>query len=1042
MSAPAPAHLPARTAAALQRMVRGTLAASVTAFLLAGLPYGLIRYIGWPLPHHLPSLAQLRTDLTSPILGDQVYLDALAIVIWLLWLLITVSFALETVALARGVEVPALPGLRPTQALAVVLLTAIGITALAARTAAPAHAATTAAPVPARPPAAATASLRPAADQGIHSATATDTATAHAPGPSLAHPAESEHTVAAGDNLFDIARADYGNGNDWPVLYARNAGLAQTDGRTLTNPDMIQPGWIMRITDPSAQPATSPANDAAPTPSTATPSPNHAAGPRGADSGVPAHGAQTARRATGSGGPGRHGADSAPTPRHTSPPAPARDRLATARPASRDWIELAEGGALAAGVLAALGLASRRARRLRRWYGSCYWPSPGQRPTEPPTVPVPLRPAQRRTIPGDQDDQSELDPFGAPAAPDTSHVENHISAAPAAFERKAHQHPPVRTQDMAAAAADLDGEQGPARIAVASADGRILTLQDLEPALALTGPGALSAARAAAAAVLSATWRQHDGARLLICRQDAALLLECAEADLPTRLSALPDLELAAHSADALTQLEQEITYRTSLLEQGAVTALEEVPEYDEDYFPPVVLLAVTRPEHTARIDATIQAATGLRTHAILLGEHPGTTTWHVEADGRIAGPGAPAGARMFHLSAQGLSATLALLQDATGDALREQGPLPAPDPRGELAAPETDTNTAPGVAVAAKPQTNTESSADRDTAAHNIATAPQPVAASTAESGEHAEREQPAERRAVGPGDAGNGPLLLAACASPDRIAQITEQHATRPVRIKVLGIRAITTPTGTIDARLRADAWRAAMKLAIAGRRGQHLDDFATLWPDHEDQLLRKTVKNAIYDLRKTLKQRCQDPANHPGRYIAQANHRYTLNEQTVSVDLAAFTALRTLAAHSHDLGERTAAASAALALYDGDLLTGQDEEWTIAPRTKARRDALATATLLAQLADQAGEPETALNWWERALQIDDNEEVYRQIITLQLRLGHRADALSTRDLLITRLDADDLAPAPATMDVLARLHNRRPTPGDTRTTHQRAA
>jgi DNA-binding SARP family transcriptional activator len=306
----------------------------------------------------------------------------------------------------------------------------------------------------------------------------------------------------------------------------------------------------------------------------------------------------------------------------------------------------------------------------------------------------------------------------------------------------------------------------------------------------------------------------------------------------------------------------------------------------------------------------------------------------------------------------------------------------------------------------------------------------------------EPAARQEPVKQNTAGRRPAETGPLLLAAPTNPDRVAQITEQHATRPVRIKVLGVRTITTPTGTIDARLRADAWRTAMKLAIAGRHGQHLDDFATLWPDHDDPLLRKTVKNAIYDLRKTLKQRCHDPANHPGRYITQANHRYALNEQTVSVDLAAFTALRTLAAHTRDPGERTAAATAALALYDGDLLAGQDEEWMIAPRTRARRDALATATLLAQLSDQAGDPQTTLNWWERALQIDDNEEVYRQIITLQLRAGSHADALATRDLLITRLDADDLAPAAATLDLLARLHNRRPAPGETRSTHQRAA
>jgi len=273
---------------------------------------------------------------------------------------------------------------------------------------------------------------------------------------------------------------------------------------------------------------------------------------------------------------------------------------------------------------------------------------------------------------------------------------------------------------------------------------------------------------------------------------------------------------------------------------------------------------------------------------------------------------------------------------------------------------------------------------------------------------------------------------LVAAREPVPDRIAQILDEYEQRPVRIKVLGVRAITTPTGTVDARLRADAWRAAMKLAVAyqhGQHGQHAEDLATLWPDQDDQALRVTVKNAIYDLRRTLKQRCGDTGTNPGRYVTQANHRYRLNLQTIGVDLAAFRQLRALAAQTRDPGERAAAATAALALYDGDLLTGHDDEWMIAPRAMARRDALATATLLAQLADQAGDLETALDWWERALQIDDNEEVYRQVITAQGRLGRRADALATRDLLLTRLGADGLSPAPETMATIARATTRRP-------------
>ncbi|MBR7830408.1 bacterial transcriptional activator domain-containing protein, partial [Actinospica sp. MGRD01-02] len=371
----------------------------------------------------------------------------------------------------------------------------------------------------------------------------------------------------------------------------------------------------------------------------------------------------------------------------------------------------------------------------------------------------------------------------------------------------------------------------------------------------------------------------------------------------------------------------------------------------------------------------------------------------------------------------------------------------PETNPEPPTTAPEAVTGSA-----AQAEETGTISVSGLDSEAPEHDDAAEDTAAEPTTAPDHREASNPTSNRGkahghpVKAGTAGAhaaaGPLLLVAPAGPDRIAAITDDYAAHPVRIKVLGVRAITTPTGSIDARLRGDAWRAAIKIAIAGRYGQHLDDLAVLWPDHDDAVLRVTVKNAIYDLRKTLRARCGDSAGNPNRYITQVNRRYAFNEQTVATDLATFTALRTLAAQTRDAGERRAAAIAALDLYDGELLAGEEEEWMIAPRTKTRRDALATATLLAQLADRADDPETALTWWERALEIDDNEEVYRQIITLQTRLRHHADATATCELLLTRLNADGLAPAPETMAIIARARGRQPIGEHTRPAARRAA
>jgi nucleoid-associated protein YgaU len=65
-------------------------------------------------------------------------------------------------------------------------------------------------------------------------------------------------TVEPGDTLWDLAAAHLDDPHRWPELYEENRHRSQPDGRHLTDPDLIHPGWQLTVPaagEPSPEPA-------------------------------------------------------------------------------------------------------------------------------------------------------------------------------------------------------------------------------------------------------------------------------------------------------------------------------------------------------------------------------------------------------------------------------------------------------------------------------------------------------------------------------------------------------------------------------------------------------------------------------------------------------------------------------------------------------------------------------------------------------------------------------------------------------------------
>ena len=262
------------------RVLARGLAALVGALLiLLGIPTALwIFGGGLPLPTSLPTLSSIWQAMTRPDDGT-LFLGILQVAGWLGWASYAIPLLVELVTRLAGLKTPALPAMRLQQRQVAALAGAIAALVSTAGAA-------SAAPATPRPP-----TISSAGYDIAHSGTAatqehqqaSESRVSTAPTTKVAEPTVRitdfvdqpgqrpfmRVTVEKGDTLWEIAEEELGDGAKWPKIAKASASIRQDDGRRLTDPDLIYPGWDLDVPRPASSPKKAPQQPASPSEQTA-----------------------------------------------------------------------------------------------------------------------------------------------------------------------------------------------------------------------------------------------------------------------------------------------------------------------------------------------------------------------------------------------------------------------------------------------------------------------------------------------------------------------------------------------------------------------------------------------------------------------------------------------------------------------------------------------------------------------------------------------------------------------------------------------------
>jgi len=338
-------------------VTRALLALVVLAALVGGIPVLLWRLAGWPLPHSLPSVAELRAALTRP-LPDELIANTLVTLAWVWWAHFLVCLAAETLSAARGRMPVRIPGGRLSQAIAARLIAAILFLTPSANLVQPAVMAT---PTPVAA-VTVTAPQRPHPLLNGAAMTATPSQDAEQR-PTEQRPVLKRYVVQPKqpglphDTLWGIAERHLGDPLRWPEIWELNRGRPMPDppGGRFTDKDRIWPGQELLLPrDAVRAPSTE-------RPGPSAPPPAEPQAPRQRPTPGPGHRRPSVPAAPSTTSPAEPAPQPAPPPTAAPPP-----HAAQGGQLLRIISSLAGAGLLAVGVIRLLTVLRRRQQRARR----------------------------------------------------------------------------------------------------------------------------------------------------------------------------------------------------------------------------------------------------------------------------------------------------------------------------------------------------------------------------------------------------------------------------------------------------------------------------------------------------------------------------------------------------------------------------------------------------------------------------------------------------------------------------------------------------
>ncbi len=892
------------------------------------------------------------------------------------------------------------------------------------------------------------------------------------------------------DSLWRIAGRELGSSRRWPEIFRLNVGARQHDGRRLTNPDRIQPGWVLRL--PSRSTPTKPSGagqGARPGGGEARVAPGHPHAPihpwepHNPLPSTPFPSAPTAEPPTSTSprsGPtsSLENANPVGSGRHQGPREPIRG------------IDLPSEGYVGLGFAAAITailIMARSRRRRRQTWDQAFTVHLDDAPTDiaPPRLARLLDTAHQLGAQDDEDDEPAVGGAAIGFSPGQgSGVRASLGGALPAGEAG------MRTR------AGQVAEFGP--IGVGTRNGlEVLLDLDTTTAVGLTGPGAEGVARALVTALLARVRhpRSAPSVTFLLPRPDAEQLFGSeVAADPPPLLTVVTDLE------HAMDRLEVDMLARRRLstyLQDPAPhprspsmpAAAKPPPEHEHGYGPdvgsgprneegqmPMVVLVATIDEvNRFRLEAILDLGRGAGVAAILLGAWPTGPTYPLDKRADVSDQ---PGTRLYTLTQEDTHDLIDVIRDAfspsqpsrpiTGTQRSNTAPsLPTHPPEQDR---DRDTEfTSEQRQIPATVIISSEAKPPKellDSTVTTLAGAESPTDASDIPVARQVgDGPDPAEPSTDGPSPAATTSPGSAASIGPTGGTVLSEWKDTAltgpwsaPINVLVLGQLRLLAAGQDVRHGLRGKTQELLLFLLLhpAGVSSETAAD--ALWPDSTDaaSALRSAMKRLRAQLRNVTGLSEQ-------MFIVFASGRYRPDRRILACDAWQFEAATRAATNvptpsqPHSItdpghatvpapdnqnrprrdanptdAERLAALGEAVALYGGTLLDGFDYPWLEPYRQSLRHHALHVFVRYATAITNT-DPETALATLERALPIDPvNETLYRRVMLLQARL-HRPEAIAGTLTLLRRQLADiDERPERQTLTLAATLASSDQEPG----------